>query len=105
MSQVSTFTIQRNGTTIVQHLNARIEEASPMLNADLSGASPFNLFNIYFRGVNPDVRRGDYVIDEQNANVQTGTSTTSYLVRGRPEPFSTGTQIQGIELLDEVTNE
>lgn len=103
MSHVSQFTIQRNGTTIAQHLNARVEEASPMLASDVQGASPYNLFNIYFRNVNPDVRRGDYVLDEQEINPLT-QQPVRYLVRGRPEKYPSGTQIIGIELIEEVVD-
>lgn len=104
MSQISTFTIQRNGATIVQHLSARVEQASPMVSSDGGGFSPFIPYNIYFRGINPDARRGDYIIDEQNVNLLTN-ALASYKVRGEPEKFSTGMQIQMLELIDEVIPE
>lgn len=86
----TTLTLQRAKATVRTGIPMMIENMSFRVASDLGGQNPYDSYWIYYAGGGSlDVRRGDLLIDEHQADPLT-SQNTRYRVFGNPEIFDGG---------------
>ena len=76
----------RAGATIATHMPLRFDNISPMVAAQMGGASPYNTYEVYSQVGVPDIRQGDQLMDENATDPKTGNNVL-YRVMGNPETW------------------
>src|SRR5579859_4182050 len=74
------------GTVKAQHVPLRFDNVSPIVAAQLGGASPYNTYRIESMVGVPDIETSDQLMDEVNVDPKTGANVL-YRVMGNPEQY------------------
>src|SRR5579859_410074 len=69
-----------------QHVPLRFDNVSPIVAAQLGGASPYNTYRIESMVGVPDIETSDQLMDEVNIDPKTGANVL-YRVMGNPEQY------------------
>ncbi len=69
-----------------QHIPVRLDNVSPVVVAQMGGASPYNTYRLESMAGVPDIRTSDQLMDEYNIDPLTGNNVL-YRVMGNPESY------------------
>jgi hypothetical protein len=72
--------------TIGQNIPVRLDNISPVVAAQIGGASPYNTYELESMVGVPDIRQGDQLMDQNNIDPKTGNNVL-YRVMGNPETW------------------